>query len=332
MLVMTIMRALFITCVPLFLTLSGYLLYKKELTVKYYSRITKIILTYVLASFACMGYSMIVQQQPLSIKTMVLKLLDFSGAPYSWYIEMYLGLFLLIPFLNILYNNIPSQKHKLCLVITFIVLTSLPSVINEYNLYSLSWWAMPSATEAANKIIPSWWTGIYPVTYYFIGCYLREYGLNIKKSLNIILIVGCTLFSGIYSCWRSYKSTFIWGSWCGYQSLFNVVLTVLIFVFFINLNYDKVPAKLSRFIQKISGLCLGGYLVSWIFDSVFYPILLAKIPTVQDRLEYYLIIVPVVFISSLVLSYFISVLQMLLEILIDKTTKLLTKKRNSHQE
>lgn len=121
MFIMNIMRALFIICVPLFLVLSGYLLRKKELSKAYYARISKIIVTYVLVSIVCMLYSVFVQQKELTVTDMVFKLLDFTGAPYSWYIEMYLGLFLLIPFLNILYNNLASQRHKQILVITFVI-------------------------------------------------------------------------------------------------------------------------------------------------------------------------------------------------------------------
>ena len=326
MLVMTIMRALFMNCVPLFLTLSGYLLCKKQLSGKYYSKLLKIILTYVLASFACMGYAMIAQRQLWPFKEIILKLLDFTGAPYSWYIEMYIGLFLLIPFLNILYNNIPSQKWKLCLVITFIVLTSLPSVVNEYNLHSLSWWKQPSSAIVANKIIPAWWVGFYPLTYYFIGCYLREYGLRIKRLLNLILLLGVTLLAGIYSWWRSYGSVFIWGAWSEYQSLFNMALTVLVFAFFINLNYERSPAKLNLFIQRLSELCLGAYLLSWIFDNKLYQILLERVPFVIYRLEYYIIIVPLVFVLSLLASFLLSKIQLCLEKLFSIAYRFIIKK------
>ena len=54
---------------------------------------------------------------------------------------------------------------------------------------------------------------------------------------------------------------------------------------------------------KLSGLCLGIYLTSWIFDNLYYPILTASIPEVRDRLEAYFWIVPLVFTSSAVLSY-----------------------------
>ena len=77
--------------------------------------------------------------------------------------------------------------------------------------------------------------------------------------------------------------------------------------------FDKLPNGLAKFIQKISGLCLGGYLVSWIFDKELYPILLEKVPEVTDRLEYYIIIVPMVVILSLFASYLLSKIQLIIE-------------------
>ena len=80
-----------------------------------------------------MFYSIVFLKQDLTIKSIILNVLNFSAAPYSWYIEMYLGLFLLIPFLNIVYNAMPSQKSKIWLILTFVILTSLPPVLNIYN-------------------------------------------------------------------------------------------------------------------------------------------------------------------------------------------------------
>lgn len=313
MYIMMLMRSFFIICVPLFMTLSGYLLGRKQLEKSYYKRISKIIITYILASLLCVLYSVVYLKQNLSIKNIVANILSFSAAPYSWYIEMYLGLFLLIPFLNIVYNALPSQKWKIWLILTFVILTSLPSVINIYDLSSLDWWALPSSSSTMNKIVPDWWQSMYPITYYYLGCYLREYGLKLKKGLNGILIILWTIFSGTFCYWRSYKTTFIWGAWCSYQSLFNVILTLLVFTFVMNTNFDKLPNGLAKFIQKVSGLCLGGYLVSWIFDNELYPKLLTKVPSVTHRLEYYFVIVPVVFVLSLVASYVLSKIQFLIE-------------------
>lgn len=313
MYVMTIMRSFFIICVPLFIMLSGYLLRKKQLEKSYYKRIFKIVITYLLASLMCVAYAVVFQEKDLSAKDIVLNILKFKAAKYSWYIEMYMGLFLLIPFLNIAYNNLPSKKSKIWLIISMVILTSLPAVLNIYDLTSFNWLAQPSSTTTMNKVIPAWWQTLYPVTYYFIGCYLSEYGLKINKALNFLLILLWGTLSGIYCCWRSYKVKFISGAWCSYQSLFNVVLTLLVFVFIININYDKTPRWLAKFMQKVSGLSLGAYLVSWIFDSELYPVLAEKVPVVTKRLEYYVIIVPALFVLSLLASWVLSVIQLIIE-------------------
>ena len=35
----------------------------------------------------------------------IIYIFNFTACPNAWYLEMYIGLFLLIPFLNIIYNN-----------------------------------------------------------------------------------------------------------------------------------------------------------------------------------------------------------------------------------
>lgn len=312
MFIMTLMRSFFIICVPLFLTLSGYLLRKKQLEKKYYGRISKILLTYLLSSLLCVLYSAVFLKQKNGITHIILSILGFTAAPYSWYVEMYLGLFLLIPFLNIVYHSLPSQKSKIWLVLTFIILTALPSVLNIYDL-RLADWSFSLSASNTHKLFPAWWEALYPITYYYMGCYLSEYSLKINRTLNVILILVLTAVSGSFCYWGSYQTTFVRGPWCDYQSLFNVILTLLVFVLITNINYDKLPNPIVSFVQKLSGLCLGGYLVSWIFDDALYPILLEKVPNVTDRLAYYLVIVPAIFVLSLLASYLLSKIQLMLE-------------------
>ena len=313
MYIMTLMRSFFIVCVPLFMTLTGYLLNGKKMERAYYKRISKIIITYLLASILCIVYSVFRLKQELSVKDAILNILNFTAAPYSWYVEMYLGMYLLIPLLNIVYHAMPSQKAKLWLIFTFIILTVIPSSLNIYDLRSFGWLSQPSSTAEYNKLFPSFWTFLYPITYYYIGSYLKEYGFKINRLLNIGLILFLTIFSGTNSFWRSYQANFVWGFWCGYGSPLVMSLAVLVFVFFININYTKLPNCLVKFLHNVSVLCLGAYLVSWIFDSELYPVLLEKVPVVAHRLESYIVIVPILFVASLITSYFLSKVQFLIE-------------------
>lgn len=326
MLIMVLVRSFFIICVPLYMMLSGYLMHNKQPTIKYYSKLGKTYLTYVLACVCCLVYSAFYLNISWPFKESVFAILDFSAARYSWYVEMYIGLFLIIPFINLVYNNIATQNLKKVLILLLVIMTALPSVVNVYNFEVAGWWAQPNISREYQQLMPGWWTALYPVTYYVMGCYLAEYGLKIKKALNILLIAVVWLLSGLYNYWRQAGvKKYIWGDWCDYESIFNVVLTTLVFAFFINLKYQRMPKFIAKSFKTVSGLCFASYLVSWIFDNYCYTILLEKIPKVTDRFPYYFVIVPIIFVCSLLLSYIISKAQLLIEILFNRIKKIFVK-------
>ncbi|MBQ3517806.1 MAG: acyltransferase family protein [Clostridia bacterium] len=312
-LIMVIARALFIICVPLFMTLSGYLMRTKQLSASYYKKLGKTYFSYVLASIACVVFAVLKLEQEWTLRSTLIGILEFKAAPYSWYIEMYMGLFLFVPFLNLLYNNIPSRKWKRNLLIIGVCLVFLPSVVNVYNFDSADWWYLPSSNTDYVEILPNWWvTVLYPVVYYFLGCYLSEYKIRLNKWINLFLILYVTFVYGVYTYWRSFQVKFIWGVWCQYYSLFTFILTLLVFLFFLNLRYDKMPAVIGNGFAKISGLCMNAYLLSWIFDKLFYPLLKDHVGEIEDRFVYFFAVVPIVIVLSLLLSYVLQVLQTLL--------------------
>ena len=333
MYLMVYMRSFFMYCVPLFILLTGYLMCHKKPERAYYGKLGKTLYTYVAAVlFGLYAFPKLYDVmknafdlperliEENSIPHTITKILSFDMA-YSWYIEMYIGLFLMIPFLNILYNNIKTKKTKKLLIFTMLLLTALPAVLNVYNFKETGWFSDPAGLDPTgkqypmHKLVPGFWTILYPVTYYFIGCYLREYGLKIKTWLNALLILAAAGVIGLYNLWRSRWYVFQWGAWADWNSLFNVVLAVLIFVFFKNLKYDKMPNFLKWCFMKLSGLTLGIYMISWSVDRLFYPVLLKNEPVMQRRLEHYFLIVPMVFICSAVVSYIINKLWLLIQLI-----------------
>lgn len=328
MLIMCIMRALFGVCVPLFIMLTGYLMSHKTLDIKYYSGITKTLVIYLLASFACMIYRAVKLDVKFTLKSSILEILSFKGAPYSWYIEMYIGLFLLIPFLNLIYNNLKDQKQKQILVCTFICLTVLPTLFNIYNFDNAAWWANPASSDEFSPLIPDWWIGFYPITFYFTGCYIREFGIKLKTKTLLLLFVIFTILFGAFNFYRSYGTKFItglYGYWYGFSPY---VLSVLLFTMLSRIKGNKIPISGKFILWKISDLTLFIYLVSYIFDSLCYKKLNAAVPEMQDRLPYYFVIVPAVFIASLLLSIALSFIQKFIFTAIPKLSKIITDIKN----
>lgn len=88
--------------------------------------------------------------------------------------------------------------------------------------------------------------------------------------------------------------------------MFVVILATLVFDLFLKFDYSKMPDRLKKMFKFVSGLCLGIYLVSSIFDNMFYPVLNNKISYMPHRLVYIFIMVPLVFGCSMILSFVIN--------------------------
>jgi len=192
--------------------------------------------------------------------------------------------------------------------VTLLFLTSAPSILNIYNFNVAGWWMQPSLSQVYSKIVPSWWSGFYPITYYFIGCYLSDIKIKISKLLNTLLFICAVIVFGTFNFYRSRGGIFLWGAWQDWGALPNVIMTSLLFMLLLNINFENLSQTNKMFLAKISNLCLGGYLVSWIFDVTFYPILNNTVLDMPLRLNYYFIIVPLIFICSLGLSFILSLL------------------------
>lgn len=301
MLVMTIMRTACMICVPLFLTLTGYLMSRKTLSKKYYGGIVKTLGMYLLASAACIVFRVFWAKAAFP-GDLFWGILNFKTAAYGWYIEMYIGLFLLIPFLNLMWNGLTSKKQKLALVATLIVLTSLPSILNAYNFSVAGWWKTPVISAEYRDIFPKWWTGIYPLTYYFVGAFLREFPLKLKGWQKLALWGGSILVFGLFNFYRSHGGIFVWAQYNDWKGLPNLIMTVFAFSFLSSINTGKYPNAVKRVLMYVSDLCLGAYLVSYIFDRMYYSVLNSHVKETIYKLEWFPVIVPCIFLSALALS------------------------------
>lgn len=306
MYLLTILRMAMMICVPLFLLLSGWLCRTRELKKGYFGKIRQILVIYILASLCCGAFNALLmavfQHELLSPREILCGILSYDTAPYGWYVEMYIGLYCLIPFLNVLYNNLKSRQEKLTLIAVFLFLTALPDVCNIHQFSGLGWWLQPSSSEEYTQLLPSYWTLTYPLTYYFIGCYLSEYPITIKRSRHLALTLLSLVLSGSFAFYRSRGSGFLWGRWQEYSSLLVLIPSVLVFSWLAGLDLSGLGSKIRRILARCSDLTFGAYLVSWIFDKFFYLLLDNIQPTPLFRFLWFPVVVPLICLCSLCLS------------------------------
>jgi len=268
--------------VSLFILLTGYLNINKKISKKYYKGMQKVIYSYLLFSVITILFKKYYLHQEFSWIQWLLKILNFTAIPYAWYVEMWIGLFLLIPFLNILYKGIPTKKQKQVLIISLFLLTALPNLLNRYGLY----------------LAPAFWASCFPLTFYFIGSYIQEYRPQISKWIILISMLAICLINPVFNVLFVKGRTLIHiaGDAMG---VFGLPLSVLFFL----LCY-QIKLKSNTIALKISLLSFDMYMCCYIFDAIYYPIFKEHYFISQSQFGiYFFIIVPLVFISSFVTAW-----------------------------
>lgn len=273
------------TGVPLFIMMTGYLnAHKVECNRKYYKGMKRVLISYLLFSVITILFRKYYLYEDLTWIQWGLKILDFSAIPYGWYIEMWIGLYLLTPFLNLLYKAIPTQKQKLILLVTLYVLTALPDLLNRYGLH----------------LVPGFWQSVFPLTYFFIGSYVREYEPELKGKkivVAIIAILAICAINPVFTMLFAKEHTMIQIAG-GSNGVFGTIVAVLTFILLYKIDIRNVWTK--KVLTHISLLSLDMYLCCYIFDKIFYPYFIERYFVDQAQFGiYFFVIVPLVFVASL---------------------------------
>lgn len=266
--------------VPLFLMLTGYLQGKKEANTRYYKGALRVLGSYAVFSLVTILFRIYYLGEQGSALQWGHKVLNFSSIPYGWYIEMWIGLFLLVPFLNILWQHIPSQRLKLVLLGSLYVMTALPDMTNRYGMH----------------LTPGFWKDCYPLLFFFAGAYIREYGMPLRKSY--LLGGGCVLclinpvFNVLFVRGHSMIQV-AGGPWGMFGSLLAIAVFALLH------QWDTRREWLRTMLGSISKLSLDMYLCCWIFDALWYPIFKERWYENQGQFGlFFFAIVPLLFACS----------------------------------
>lgn len=161
-------QTLFGVNVALFMMLTGYLNLKKEICKAYYCSGIRVIIAYVVISIITILFRVYYIGEEMGIVSWIMKVTGFTAIPYAWYIEMWIGLFLLTPFLNILWVNLESKHNRIILIVTLFLLTAPSDLFNRYGM----------------TLAPSYWEkACFPLLFFFAGAYIKEYQPKVKKHL-----------------------------------------------------------------------------------------------------------------------------------------------------
>lgn len=243
----SIIRNCCMICVPLFMIITGFLNSEKEYNKRFFIKLLNILLVwlfYSIIEFTVLG---IIDKNilDLNIRDLLYSISSFRACGYSWYVNMYIGLYLISPFIN---NTLSIFNRKNRLIVLFLSITVFifPSFLDE--VYG-------DIFGSAN-----WWSNFYPVAYYISGKIIYYEGTSINKKALIVFFSFIQVF--IFYCSRMVNIT--------YTNFLIYLSAVTLFLIFYNIDMKNKVIK--RIVGYLSIISFDIYLASSLIDKIMYPI------------------------------------------------------------
>ena len=302
MFIMTACRWLFVSAVPLFFLLTGYFMLNKRADRKHYKNLITLSISYIVVSVLKM---ILYNRLYGTIYTPVGMLKNLGNYQIAWYMGMYLCLFLLIPFLNKMWHAL-DEKEKRILIGTMIFLCAL------YPIFY--------------TVAPSYFVGIYPVMYYFIGAYIREKQFDYNKIILIAITLLVSILEAVISFRFTKTGTFDWtvistadGT---YGTLFMCITGVCIFLAFYKTSVKSYALK--RILASISGVSFEIYLFAGAYDAIIYQYLKRTLNGPNEFFWWFFATVP----ASFIAAYFTSIIfSGIVKIIVSKVESRITRNK-----
>ncbi len=287
-------------CVPLFMLVTGYLMKNKTLSKDYYKGLIRLLVIYLICSVLCAWFNVEhfhVEYTPWSF---ISGLFMFTNAKYAWYVEYYITLFLLIPFINLAFNSLKTRRAKRIMVMTVVLLS-----IVAFSLYI----GTDRATQF--KLLPGYFNRWYPIGYYLIGCYIRQYPpeRTLRTKLSALMTGSLALawltLTTYQQSLQNVEQNCQMVSWHynDYGSWPVALLSTSIFLLLFDISSSVKP--IQKLLQILGNATLATFLVSYIFDSIFHGKNSAAYLTVPERLAHAPMLVLKIFGCSLAVGLLI---------------------------
>lgn len=238
-------RWLFFCCNGIFMLLTGYLRCTKTDFKECYRGLIPVLIGYFLC--CCIIFPLqYIDGEHLPLIDWITRLVTFGN--YAWYVEMYIGLVLFSPVINLALERI-SDKDLLKLACIMVFVTSAHYM-------------------TALDLIPNYWSSLYPVTYYILGAAIRRLQPKVRpwQGIGMALLISMGLaLSSIITTDEGFSKGFTQG----YGGFWTMLTAVSVFL---GLYRVKVSKSAGKALAWLSGGCFEGYLMSKAFDIWTYPL------------------------------------------------------------
>ncbi len=235
-----LIESICIIAVNIYVLITGYYMTEQEAKPK---RIKNIVLRTLLYSIAIGCILMVFKQVPFNLKNVIKTILPITTGQY-WFINAYIILLLLSPYLNKLIANITEKEHRNLLIILLVINSIIPIYLKN-NV----------ALNTGNSVF--WFINLY-----LIAAYLKKYPKDFKKFNLLITTIISILISAFLAtiCYNKFDFNTAMHIY-KYNLIFALIPSVTIFM--IATNSKKTYSNIiSKIITFLSSSTLAVYLIS----------------------------------------------------------------------
>ncbi len=282
MFVMTACRWLFVTAVPLFFMLTGYFKKKKITADKtHYKALIPLVISYVVISVGKMILYNRLYGKIYGVKEIFQNLGNYQIA---WYMGLYLCVFLLIPFLNKAWYALSEKEQNILLITLAFLCTVYP---------------------AFKYVGPSYFIGVYPVLFYYLGIAVSQRRWRANKLLLIAILVFTIALEATISMKFTTTGVFDWNliqtADGTYGTFFISVCTICIFLALYEV--DVKPKIIRALLSAISSVSFEIYLFAGAYDAIIYGYAKRYLNGPVEAFWWFFVTVPLSFTCAFISSF-----------------------------
>lgn len=244
-------------CVPLFLLLTGYLQSERRFDKRHYLSLLPVVISYLVIITVTEVLKVRAQGMPEGgVGRIIINILGCNDG-YSWYVGMYLGLALLIPFINAGFAA-TGRKEQRIIIGSLVLLTMLPTTAKSFIVTGI-WF----------DFLPDFFEFLYPLTYYLIGAYIHKYKCSPPYAL-CAAVFALTLCFETTAGWAFARNEYPWWLFNDNGELPLAVAAVSFFLMLYRVGGSRLSKAAGRICREISVCAFEMYLISYITDGYFY--------------------------------------------------------------
>ena len=299
-------------CVPLFLTISGFLMHKAEFCAKHYIRAIPVAINSYIVGAIVVAFKILFLHEKWPTFVWLRSVYLFDQPSYGWYVNMYLSLLMFMPFINYAYRSMKSGKHKLAALIVLGIIGNAAYTINR----------IPITVEGETTNIgwvPSAFVSLWPVTYYWCGLMIAEYRPKINRVVTalaaLVLLMG-EVAVNYYTVKPDQGGGWYTGFNFNNEDFLNVIVAALIFLTFYDIKIKN--RAVCKVLSAVAGLSMTVYLMSYIGDVLYVRYFIKGDNSPAIFTARYFKIIPLHFLLTVLVSFPVNFLARFLGKLVSK--------------